>query len=560
MVKDAILLIVSRIRGSRVYKRFYIISLILILCLEVGCVQTNDEVKLQSEHTQSEEKPDKLVVYLTGDEMVTIKEDGSHTVDYYFSTYSIGPCYPVFLQYGSKGHILYDALDRFEKETGIELELHHFKLKGDLEKQLKIDWENNTSPDVVLLDYMTYGEWDSDDNFYRLIANEWFYDVMPFMEQDGIYESTEYYNQVLRAGVWKDAQLLLPILFNISTLSVSEQEMIDREIYLDQELNFDEMLERLTDACMIRDIEGVDFLGSNIDLSLIVAALWQASGEPVINYETGQVTLDRETFEYIAEFYQQYLKMEYSENWEERIELVDNEMKQENWLWGGRAFGLTSKSTYRDFGLTDNSDVHEWFNQGFIYMEGGNGLQQHFHSFIGQAALLDSLCAEDQQQLRLIAIPQANEASYTALVNLCGGVVKESDTPYYSYTLLKYLMDQSYFPYCAVSVNRGATEGMLDELYKTQYLLDPFDGIMEEREKNEAKSIEIDPLREEVGEDIRYILEHIGSSVLPTFYAYIPIMKHSEAYALGYENMEEAYSGACDELWNVYYETMERGS
>lgn len=89
---------------------------------------------------------------------------------------------------------------------------------------------------------------------------------------------------------------------------------------------------------------------------------------------------------------------------------------------------------------------------------------------------------------------------------------------------------------------------MLDTLSSMEYQLDPFYGVFEGIEKVEDQSIFIKPLTKETRSEIEYMLDHISTGTLPGLAVYLPIMKHTEGYALGAEDLESAYQNACQEL------------
>lgn len=224
-----------------------------------------------------EDKPDSLKVYLTGDPA------GGQTVHYYYSCCRTGPMWPLFMAPGYEGHILYKPLQDFEKETGIHLELQYFQLKGEMEKQLAADQREGTLPDVVLLDNYTYGgEGLEEDNVFRLMAADWFYDTASYMEEEGVYDSQQYYNEVLEAGRWRNQQLLLLIQFNLSAVYAAEEDTAGIGALLERGMSLEDMIGKMEAACnSVEDgVEAVDYLESKVDISLIVEGVWQALGRP----------------------------------------------------------------------------------------------------------------------------------------------------------------------------------------------------------------------------------------------------------------------------------------
>ena len=195
-------------------KKYIALLLLFFALFLTGCISGNRDI---SHTVLQEEKPETLSVYVNGNRMHNQGEE------YYFNFVSVGPSGPLTFGLNEEGHILYDALHAFEEESGIELEITYFEFPKDMELQLKEDRENHTEPDVVLWDNRRWGGkvgTIDDENMFRLIADDWFYDLTDYMDSDGIYDSGEYYNEVLRAGRWKDRQYVVPFLFNMDDVKV----------------------------------------------------------------------------------------------------------------------------------------------------------------------------------------------------------------------------------------------------------------------------------------------------------------------------------------------------
>lgn len=131
--------------------------------------------------------------------------------------------------------------------------------------------------------------------------------------------------------------------------------------------------------------------------------------------------------------------------------------------------------------------------------------------------------------------------------------MKESESPYYAYELLKFILDHDYTPYYSVSVSKKVTSDMLDELEKMTYTLylslgNFWNEDVDLSKEREEYQYTLNPLKKERREQIDDLLDHIAGAVLPQCSIYEPISWHLQAYALEYETMEEAYEGACQDL------------
>ena len=140
---------------------------------------------------------------------------------------------------------------------------------------------------------------------------------------------------------------------------------------------------------------------------------------------------------------------------------------------------------------------------------------------------------------------------YAAQVQQYGCISAESEYPYHCYQLLKYLMDQEYDPYYAISVKKANTETMLDRLSSTTYTIHL--DLATVWEENQDFSIDknpytIQPLPEELKQQLQHMLDNIGDAILPQTSIYVPLLWHMEAYAFELETMDEAYENACTDL------------
>jgi ABC-type glycerol-3-phosphate transport system substrate-binding protein len=450
-------------------------------------------------------------------------------------------------EYGYYGQIMYEPLLNFEEKTGIKLNIVYFKMTEDMEKQLIEDEKNGCMPDVVLIDYYTYGQWDRDDNVYRMIDSGLFYDMSGFVEMDGVYESEEYYNEVLKGGIWNDKQWMLPIEFNVNTIFASQEKMDSYGIALTEDMTYKQIIDELFRSISLcgNEVEALTYIGDNYGSFQkdLMELLCQASGRFPIDYETMTVTIDRDVFEEIAELYKTYIMAEAGDDYS----LLVEEAAKDDELNRRLSLGIDSQWKNRRSWWGYQDDIGDWLDSGLFLLEGGGGLQMDVHSFVGQATFLESCYNYNNEDLFMMAIPSVDNNQYVGMITLCGAVSKDTEYPYNSYKLIRYLMDQESFPYYTLSVNRNTTEAMLEELSKATYELDPGYGTFEDIEKSPERTYYITPISKELKEKIEKVLDNLGTAQLPNFSAYVPFEDHIAAYAVGKETMDEAYEAAVSE-------------
>ncbi len=511
---------------------FLFCSLILTSCT-VRENTTGYEVQL-------EEKPETLSVYVNGNRTRSLEGE-----EYYFNFVSVGPSGPLACGVHEEGHILYDALHAFEEESGIELEITYFEFPEDMELQLKEDRENHTEPDVVLWDNRRWGGkvgTIDDENMFRLIADDWFYDLTDYMDSDGIYDSGEYYNEVLRAGRWKDRQYVVPFLFNMDALYSSKEDLQYMGCQLNPSMTAAELLGQLMNGLdQMQDGDVVlDSMTTLGGLHYICGMFWRSMAGGVVDYTQEAVNLDLDFFETYATFYRRLIEKDAPG----AIKILQERKRAGEEI---ADVGLQADSSVmqdRCIVSIDPEEIKDWFRAGGIHMENA-GDPLIYHSFIGQAMFLNSIYQDLGEEMVMSAVPQwENANAYTAWVHTTGAVMEGSRYPYAGYQLLHFLMDQEYEALYTISVNRGATQRMLDTLSETEYTL--YVGAAfawGDVDLDKVATYEIRPLPGELREQIEYILDHIGAMVLIEDSIQRIPREHLLAYVMGEETVEEAYEG-----------------
>ena len=528
-----------------------VIFLVLMVVFMLGCKAEENTGQLTGTELINEAKPGELKVYVMGD-LVRGSVEGE-SIEFFHTAYTVGPFGP--LTNGSKfeGHMLYAPLQSFEKEMGIPLNVQYFYSMELMEKQILEDKKNGDTPDVIIIDYHGWGTGREYDNVYRLIYNGWFADMLPFLDLDKVYESDEYYNEVLEAGLLSGKQYIVPLSFNMNALFASEEDMNQIGVAIEPGMESTQLLEQMEFGCNMAQYDEiiVDSLSTGIWSTAIIQDYWESTGLSVVDYERQEATIDKELFEDMAVFFKQYLKMNIVDEWESVLTNAQSYMAEENWSPYRTPGDLKTLDDQKRWAQMFKEAAMEWLNQGVFYYENST-LSRYKHSLPGQCTALNTLYEDINETMVMVGIPTYNDnEKYMAQVQLYGGVLAESEHPYHSYQLLKHLMDQEYDPYYAIPVQKEKAESVLDQLTSSVYTL--YLGLEVYWEEDADFSQEVDtydlqPLPENLQQQLQYMFDNIGGAALPQPSIYGPIVRHLEAYAFELESLDEAYENACKDL------------
>ena len=531
---------------------------LLVLTLLLGaCTSTREfEEKTESEiqaEIENEEKPTELTVYAVGDSVFLRKLGGTEAFKYYITSYTIGPFGPLTNAIREYGHMLYGPLERYEQEAGINLNVQFFQNMETMETQIVKDKKEGKRPDVVIGDYSGWSMATKYNNIYRLIYNGWFMDMMPYLEQDQVYVSDEYYNEVLEAGVLGGRQYALPLSFNMNAIFSSKEDMEEIGVAIEEGMDSAQLLEQLTQACVLAE-EGelvVDNLSSWSVPTTLIQDYWESTGCSVVNYENGEVAVDRQLFEDIALCFKEYLRMNIIEDWDTVLDEGKSILNSSLW----DAYGTPGDFETLDQNILGGDLMKEMalerMNQGVFFYENST-ITSQVHSLPGQCVAMDSLYKDLQEERVMVSVPRYKEKDqYMAQVQMYGCISAETKYPYHCYQLLKYLLDQEYDPYYVIPVKKVNTQAMLDKLSDTTYTLHLWLGAGWDYDVDFSKNLEtytLQPLGEDLRHQLQHMLNNIGGASLPEASVYVPLVWHMEAYAFELETMDEAYENACADL------------
>ena len=529
-------------------KILFVLAFLILLISACTSKREKDETELEA--IINEEQPAELTVYVAGDR-VRGQMDGEK-VHYYITFYSIGPFGPLTNAPREHGHMFYEAFQRFEQETGIKVNIEYFYSMDLMEEQILKDKQEGQGPDLIISDHKGWSTAREHNNIYRLIYNDWFVDMMPYLEMDEVYESGEYYNEVLQAGILGDEQYVLPLSFNINGLFASVEDMNELGVAIEDGMGSRQLLEQLTRACEMADEDElvVENLSLGIDPTSFVQDYWESTGFPVVDYAENIVMVDQATFEDVAVCFKEYLKMTIKEDWETVEENALQYMEDPYWDANIVPGNLDTLDEDKNWSYMMEESGLEWMNQGIFFYEMGSR-SFDAHSLPGQCMALSSLYDDLDEQMVMVSVPMYESNQYMAQVKWYGGVTTDSESPYHSYQLLKYLLDQEYDPYYAIPVEKENAEKMLDTLSESVYTLHLWLGAAWDYDVDFSKEIEtydVQPLPEDLKQQLQYMLDNIGGATLPQASVYIPLVFHMEAYALGLEKLEEAYENTCADL------------
>ena len=530
-----------------------IVTMILSACTLVDKQDVSSNNEAGKIDIENEEKPTELTVYGVGTQVVDTEREENTVYNYFITAYEMGPYGPLADAARDDGYMFYGPIKEFEKETGIKINLQLFSGMEAMENYLIENQETENGPDIILIDYGGWNTAINHNNIYRLIYNGWFADMMPYLEFDEVYSSGEYYNEVLSAGELNNKQYILPLCFNMNGLFASQEAMQDLGVVIEQEMSSADLLCQLRQACLLAN-EG-ELVLDNLSLwstsTTFVQDYWESTGCPVVDYETGEVTVNRQVFEEIAESYKEYMRMNLVADWDSVVEKAEEYLYDSWWNAYVTPGGLQTLDESLTWYMCDAESGIERINQGVFFFENGTATGGS-HAITGQCAVLDTIYRDLKENMVMVGMPMyENRNQYMAQVQQYGCISADSKYPYYCYQLLKYLIDQEYNPNYVIPVKKANAESMLNQLSSTTYTLHLDVGAA--WGENQDFSLDknpyvVQPLNEDLKQQLQTMLDHIGGAILPQTSVYIPLLWHMEAYAFELESMDEAYENCCTDL------------
>lgn len=172
-----------------------LILIVMILCsiIVISCNETSSGIKTQ------EAAPEKLIIYAAGDLMMT-----NYGEEFFSTRYNVGEFSSMAEKWGPEAYIFYDAIEKFQKETGIAIELYYFMQTKDLLTALEENINNEKCPDIIVGSYTT-----DEYCLYTYIKDGYFADIKPYFDQDELYTNGKYLTNVLKGGLIGDKQYFI---------------------------------------------------------------------------------------------------------------------------------------------------------------------------------------------------------------------------------------------------------------------------------------------------------------------------------------------------------------
>lgn len=500
-------------------KNRWMILLLLLLIFTTGCRGNSDkEIK-----TETEEKPEKLTVWVVADSVTEYYASEDREEIYYTTMMALGDFSNTTIEYGSKGFLFYDAFESFQEETGIQLDIRWYPYPEQMEEELK-KTDLTQQPDVILSNFTSYAD------YYLYMEQGLFYDLMDLFEQNEMYSEGKYYNQVLEAGQFNHKQYLVPILFNVDTVMGAREIWNELGLYLDNAEKHSEFLNMLAAAQEKQSIGQVACQFNVAGCSYLPYIIYSSSGEKWIDYEHWTTYLDQTEFRNMCVFYKQYLKEQFEEGEIQPGERLPWAYAKHNDIW---------KQIINDVQLDEFLD-----DMGCI-VEGGVAYQTFLHSAAAQAWYYESRYRDQNQEFVLAAIPGMNGGS-TGHISYFGTVLQSSQYPQSSFEFVKYLMDAECAPYFGLSINRDSTARQFEYFTSSAYHLRP--GLMvplpDGTLADSSADYVIQPMSQDIADTLLQIIDTMETVSVPNYEVYRILEEPMIQYAREEIGLEDAYQAA----------------
>ncbi len=405
------------------------------------------------------------------------------------SMYSLGDFTGLMERWGNSSHMYYGAVENYKKSTGREVEIEYFNTSEEMLQKAYDEWKDGVGPDVIIGDYSNGG-----CLIYPYISEGMFEDMMPYFENDELYSSGEYIEQVLAGGMVGDLQLVFPLTFNMNMLFTTEERIREHEIWLSDEMTYDEMLDlfrnewnamRAKDEYLMAQLTGFNRNRNPILL------FQSASGIEIVDYETGEIQLSMDDFADWATLYESYICDEYQMDRNELKEYVAQNPDVYIPVRESKSYILETLSNGESV-----SDVFDLTKEDIFCWANGGSVTGPYIPFAANACYYESRLTDNEETFVPIAIPiKQNSNENAAEITSFGVIVSGSLKTEEAYEFIKALADYEHFMYFDLSVNRQVIMDTLDKLNNTNYSLNTAVALLPAQEAEEVDN----PTNEIVG-------------------------------------------------------------
>lgn len=194
-----------------------------------------------------------------------------------------------FEVYAVKTDALYQtALNAYVKEhLEDKLQVTYFDSYEAMESRLKTELMSGAGPDVLL-----FNSYYQTEDIYKLCAGN---SLLVLDKQMKTLAENEYFQEILDAGVIDGHQYLVPLSWNILQLYSSEAKMA-KNGYVDPYTAIPKEAEALATE------EDYGVFSLNIGRADIIQMFAEVFGEPIIDFKTEELVVDKEELREIAEY------------------------------------------------------------------------------------------------------------------------------------------------------------------------------------------------------------------------------------------------------------------
>ena len=522
------------------YHYFCLIFTIILCAFLVACSHGYKNRPEEASETLAQEP---VQVYLMGQECSFSNGADEEWSEYSFPV-TLGLETTWYMPGYAQGNPLYQALLEYEEETGIEIEVTFFATGSEMMRQIREQRQQGNAPDLALV--LRKME-DAQGNSWRQWQEEDFFtDMAPYLN----IGEEQYYMPVISSGQYKEAQYLIPLLFNINGYITSEEFLKQAgQKVPPHSTSYEELLHLFQETCIALqgNTDKVALYEGTIPWEYYILHVFNAAAS-YQNLETVN-EISKETIMQMLEVMREFLKQNFQT-------IPDYEQK----TYAENVNAVNALYDRFNFGPMYREDPEYKRNMLGIMIDGGYGGSIISSSFIMQVYALQTYYHDMGEHLVMGGIPMENMAGrYAACVNVLGFCPTGADNYEGAGQVLQYLLEYTFPPEVGISVNKSIVETQLQALTQTEtelYIQPRYSPLATEEQAQEIfnqSKVWFEPLDLLLADQLLDILNHIeGASLL--YQAPMDVLGQGlEDYYNGNMNVEEAASWIRKE-WTAYAE------